>query len=69
MMGQPVVDAGEDGGGKLLPYGQSGSGVFAADIGLDGIEIADEGHAFLGNRRRTGAGDLDQLPARVADQP
>lgn len=37
--------------------------VASADIGLDGIEIADEGYALLGNRRGPGAGDLDQLAA------
>lgn len=47
---QPVVDAGEDGGGALLPDGQSGGGGAAADPGFDGVEIADEGHALLGNR-------------------
>src|SRR5690606_7792069 len=59
----PVVDAGEDRGRAVLSCSQSGSGVASADIGLDGIEVADEGQAFLGNRRGSGAGDLDQLAA------
>ena len=59
--GKPVVEAGEDRGGAILPDGRSGGGVAAADLGLDGVEIADEGHAFLGDRRGSGAGDLDQL--------
>lgn len=65
MVGKPVIDAGEDRGGAVLPNGQSGGGVVATDLGLDGVEIADECHAFLGNRRRARAGDLDQLAARV----
>ena len=65
MVRQPVIETGEDRGGAILPDGQSGGGVAAADLGLDGVEIADEGHAFLGNWRRSGAGDLDQLTARV----
>ena len=65
MVGQPVVDAGEDRGGALLPDGQSVSGVAAADFDLNGVEVAYEGHAFLGNRRGAGAGDLDQFAARV----
>lgn len=67
MVVQPVVDtggdAGGDAGGTLLTDGQPRGRVFAADVGLDGMEIADEGHAFLGNRRGTGAGDLDELAA------
>ena len=66
MVDQPVVDAGEDRGGAILPDGQAGGRVAAADPGFDGVEIADEGHAFLGNRRESGAGDLDQLAARVS---
>ena len=65
MVNQPVVDAGEDRGRAVLSCSQSGSGVASADIGLDGIEVADEGQAFLGNRRGSGAGDLDQLAARM----
>ena len=42
---QPVIETGEDRGGAILPDGQSGGGVAAADLGLDGVEIADEGHA------------------------
>lgn len=34
MMGDPVVDTGEDRGGAFLPHGQSGGGV-AADVGRD----------------------------------
>ena len=65
MVGKPVIEAREDRGGAILPDGQSGGGVSAADLGLDGLEVADEGHAFLGNRRGSGAGDLDQLAARL----
>lgn len=61
VMGQPVVDAGEERGGVFPPDGQSGSGVAAADFGLDGIEIAEEAPPSSA----IGAGDLDQLAARV----
>ena len=37
MMGKPIVEAGKDRCRSLLPYGQSGGGVAAADLGLDGI--------------------------------
>lgn len=50
MLGQPIVDAGEDRGGTVLPDGQPVVGATAADFGLDGVEVADEGHAFLGDR-------------------
>ena len=63
MVGQPIVEADEDRGGAVLPDSQSGFGVTAADLGLDGVELADEGHALLGNWRGSGAGDLDQLAA------
>lgn len=43
MVVQPVVDAGEDEGGTLLPYGESGGRIAATDVGLDGVEIADWG--------------------------
>jgi hypothetical protein len=64
-MCQPIINAGEDRIGSLLPDGQSGGGVAAADLGFNGIEITDESHAFLGNGRRAGAGDLDQLAPRM----
>jgi hypothetical protein len=32
------------GGGAILPDNQSGDGVAAADVGLDGVEIVDEAH-------------------------
>jgi hypothetical protein len=64
-VGKSVVDPVEDRGGAILPDGQSGGGVAAADLDLDGVEIADEGHALLSNWRGSGAGDLDQLAARV----
>jgi len=66
VVGQPIVDTGEDRGGAILPDGQSGIGVVAADLGLDDVEIADEGHALLGNRCGSGAGDLDQLAAGMS---
>jgi hypothetical protein len=65
MVLQPCVEAGEDRGCAFLPGCQPGRRVAAADIGLDGIKGADEGQAFLGNRRGAGAGDLDQLAAGV----
>ena len=65
MMNQPVVDAGENRGRAVLSCNQSGSGFASADIGLDGIEIADEGYPLVGNRRGSGAGDLEQLSARM----
>lgn len=65
MVRRPVIEAGKDRGGTILPDGQSGCGVSAADLGLDGVEVPDQGHAFPGNRRGSGAGDLDQLAARV----
>lgn len=64
-MDQPVIEARKDRGGAVLTDGQSGDGVTAADLGLDGVEIADERHALLGDRRGSGAGDLNQLAARV----
>jgi hypothetical protein len=67
VVGEPVVDAGEDRDGAILPDRQSGGRVATADLGLDGVEIADEGHAFLGNRRGSGAGDLDQLAAGMRE--
>lgn len=39
--------------------------VIATDVGLDGVEIADEGYTLLGNWRGTGSGDLDQFTAGV----
>ena len=51
MVRQPIVETGEDRGGAILPDGQSSGGILAADIGFNGVEIADEDHAFLGNRR------------------
>ena len=63
MVGQPDVDAGQQRGGAVFSGSQSSVGVAAADLGFDGVEIADEGRAFLGNRRGPGAGDLDQLTA------
>lgn len=65
MVGQPDVDAGQQRGGAVFSGSQSSVGVAAADLGFDGLEIADEGHAFLGNRRGSGSGDLDKLAARV----
>jgi hypothetical protein len=51
---QPIVQSGEDGRRTLLTDGKAGRRVFAADVGLDGVVVADEGHAFLGNRCGTG---------------
>ena len=59
------VDVVEDRGGAILPDGQLGGGVTASDLSLYGLEIADEGHAILGNRRGSGAGYLDQFAARM----
>lgn len=58
-----VVDACDDQCGAFLPRRKAGCGVAAADLGLDGVELADEGHAFLGDWRGPGAGDLNQLAA------
>ena len=63
VMAQPVVEAGEDGRRGVLPFGQAGGGITAPDIGLDNVKLADETDALLGDRR--GAGDLDQLAARM----
>jgi hypothetical protein len=48
VVGQPIVETGDDRSGAVPPDGQSRHGVTAADLGLDGVEVADEGHAFLG---------------------
>lgn len=64
-MAEPSIYASENRGGAFLPRGEAHCGVVAADVGLDGIKIADEGHAFLCNRRGTVSGDLDQLSAGV----
>lgn len=36
---QPIIEAGKDGGGTLLPCGKARGGVAAPDVGLSGIEI------------------------------
>ena len=65
MVGQPVVDADKDRSGAVLSGSQSRCGIAAADLGLNGVEIADEGHTFFGNRRGSDAADLDQFAARM----
>lgn len=45
MVGKSVVDAGEARGRTRLTDGQPCGRVFATDVGLDGVEIADEGDA------------------------
>lgn len=64
MVRRPVIEAREDRGGAVLSYSQSWGGATAADLGLDEV-YADEGHAFLGDRRGSGAGDLDQFATRM----
>lgn len=41
MVDQAIVEAAQDWGGAVLPDRQAGVGVDAADLGLDGLEIAD----------------------------
>jgi hypothetical protein len=48
-----------------LARGKADGGIAAPNVCFNRIEITDEGHAFLCNGSRAGAGDLDQLATGV----
>jgi hypothetical protein len=65
MIRQPGLGRGHDRDRPLLPSGKAHGEVATADLGLDPVELADQGQPGLGDRGWAGAGPLDQPAARM----
>jgi hypothetical protein len=65
MIRQPGLEPGHDRRRAVPARRKPGGEAQAADLSLDPVELADQGQPFFGDRRRAGAGPLDQPAARM----